>query len=246
MSQNSRRKTRACLGLDLLEGRRLLSHVGARGAETALIHQYGGPNLHLGLLEHPGPMKQIINRGGSAKVARFYALYTGPINGALNAAGVKGFVTKDGQTLFLAGIVGGPISTKITDPTQSLYYSFGINRGGANQPGPFPGRHNIRFDAVVNVSITPTGVASNVLLNNGVSVPLDPSAVRIGPDNIQVFVPTSLLPSTGADVFHYRAVFFPSSAPFGSDYHTIASFIPEASTFAVGQVNNLAALSRGH
>lgn len=240
MSRKSRRNTRACLGLDLLEGRRLLSHVGARGAESALIHRYGGPNLHLGLLEHPGPMKQIIVNGGAAKVARFYALYTGPINGALNAAGVKGYVTRDGQTLFLAGIVGGQINTKISDPKQSLYYSFGINRGGANQPGPYPGRANVRFDAVVNVSITPAGVAASVTdLRNGRTVPLAPGRVRIGPDNLQVFVPTALLPSTGADVFHYRAVFFPSSVPFGGDYHTIASFIPEASTFAVARIKSL-------
>ena len=224
---------KAIVGVESLEGKLLLSHAGVAKAHPALsAADVGLPGtLAVARFNQPGPIRNEIGDGHAVKVARFYKYYTGPIRSELNATGAKAQIV--GDNLALTGIVAGKIPTTPTSADQESYYYFGINRGGATAPGPFPGRPNVTFDSVVIVGVTQAGIGSIVQTDGSTYTALDPSAVTVSGNDFHVTVPLSLLPSTGAAPNHYRVSFFPATEAPLTTFNSIASFAPEGRTFRV-------------
>jgi len=258
-------RRRSRLAVESLEAKALLSHVSighhadaplhppVEAAQAAAATAALPGNLHIRRFNQPGPIKERIGEGFAVKVPRFYGLYTGPLgypadpnnakspgstlNGYLNASGLKAYV--EGNNLVLTGIIAGFIQASPTSDLQSSYYNFGINRGGATRPGPFPGRAGVTFDSVVTVGITPSGIGATVTTldprtfqTTGFTV-LNPYQVATKTDAVQVIVPLSLLPSTGASPGHYRVNFFPSDTSPPNNFNDLASFLPEDSSIRV-------------
>lgn len=222
--ESGRRKHRAAVAVESLEGRELLSnHVGpsheilvTRGLAKPLI--YRGPD--------PGPIHNLNGNGFGVKIPRFYAWYYGDKRAELNGASMMAILAPSRKNLLLSGELAGQIPAT-TDPGTADFYVWGINRGGATSPG-FPGRSNIKFNAVVAVAVTPTGVSGAVLdLKTNVSTLLPASNIIIKGDTVHVVAPLSLLPSTGFNPGQYQVNFFTSDAAAGATYKNVASFTPE-------------------
>ena len=83
------------------------------------------------------------------KAPHFYEDYVGPKLAQLNAVAAAGERLPNGNFEFV-GVNQGAI-----DPKVPATYVFGIDRSGKLPTGPFPGRPDIRFDALVVVTLTP-------------------------------------------------------------------------------------------
>src|SRR5271163_4758147 len=91
-----------------------------------------------------------------------------------------------------------PVPFSAIDKAPAVYV-WGIDRNGNLPTGPFAGRPNIKFDALVIVqldsSLTPT--AQVVDLASGITTNLPAGSARIIDRKVTVTVSGSLLPSTG-------------------------------------------------
>jgi hypothetical protein len=219
--------------LETLEGRALLSH--AHAAAT-LVTAQPAALVHLPQRPHPGPIVNWVGVGYAVKSPRFYELYTGKIDAVLNAAGMKATYDEPGN-LVLTGIVAGQITSTPQSVAQSEYYVFGIDHGLTTGPGPFPGRPNIRYDAIVAVSFTPEGVRGFVLdLVNNVLTPLTADNILNQGFDFKVFVPagTPGIGSTSAGT-NPKVVFWAQDAPPTPHPapQDIASFAPDGRTIPI-------------
>jgi hypothetical protein len=157
------------------------------------------------------------------KKAHYYELYTGPKLAELNAVRASGKLSSSGNFTFTGTNQGkinkGPVS-----------YVWGIDRNGNLPNGPFQGRPNIKFDALVIVSLdsalNPT--ARVVDLASGKTMALAAGSVQIHGKTVSVKVSGSLLPSTGLAPAQFRFDYWPA---FGG---SVASFTPEFTTAQVG------------
>jgi hypothetical protein len=220
---------RDVVGIESLEGRDLPSMMMPHALIASAADGFMGPALK-GTATSQGS----IQTGSATKKPRFYEFYTGPLRDDLNAVKATATLINRRQTLVLTGTVVGKIDTAPADESDESYYAFGINRGGATAPGPFPGRPDIRFDAVVVVSVEGEGVTGSVTdLKSRSSTELPDSAVSIQGNMVKIKVPTSLLPSTGATLGRYRVNHWPRSELPPADFHTVASFVPVSTTFRV-------------
>jgi hypothetical protein len=144
----------------------------------------------------------------------------------------SGELSSDGSTFTFSGTNQGRI-TKVP-----AVYVWGIDRNGNLPAGPFTGRPNIKFDAVVVVKLdgssTPTVTVMD--LASGVSTSLPGSSAIIQGRTVSVTVPASLLPSTGLAPSQYRFNYWPEDGgpPVSS---SVASFAPETTTAQVGTMN---------
>jgi hypothetical protein len=225
-----RAATRASVAVEALDGRQLLSavHIAAHRHAPGLAQLPQG--VHVGLLNHPGPIINNVGVGYAVKVPRFYPFYTGPIDGFLSGAGAKAFLVNN--NLALTGIVAGTIARPPADPTQSAFYAFGIDRGAG--VAPLPDRPNVTYDAVVLVANQPSGLTASVVdLKTGAVTPLPSADVRLQFDSVHVAVPLTLLPSTGSPANQYRVVFAGESSPTLTDPTQVASLVPEFTDFVV-------------
>ena len=114
-------------------------------------------------------------------------------------------------------------------------YVWGIDRNGNLASGPFTNRPNIKFDAVVVVTLgTSHHVTAKVVdLASGVSTNLSAGSARIKGSTVSVTVPSSLLPSTGLPMSQYHFNYWPEDGgPAVSS--SVASFAPEFTTAQVG------------
>ena len=222
--------------LELLEARNLLSRLDVpishsiSAVHVRKIADTQESSLYQYSL-HKHPLNQKIVGGHVKKVPMFFGPYAGPKLPDLDALGANGRLIF-GQGFVFTGKVLGAI-----DSSQSSYYVFGINRGGATPPGPIPNRALIYFDAEVIVATGPTGVTGTVQLLNSSgqptsSVNLPPDAVVIQGNQVQVSIPASLLPSTSPRGTHqpdarYFYAFWAGTSPSAAG--GIASFAPEYS-----------------
>ncbi len=235
-ARSARRAHATAVSVEALEGRTLLSHGGNRppvlvttGLQTPMV--FRGPD--------PGPIHNVVGHGFAIKVPRFYAWYHGQKRAELNGASALALTTPDQSTLFLSGQVAGQLPTKTSGPGVNDFYVFGINRGRATGPGPFPGRPRVVADAAVVVAITSTGVTGYVkdLTSPTPAVALPASSITIKADTLHLAVPTSLLPSTGAaGPGRYQVNFWTSDAVPSTDFTHVASFVPEFRDFPVATV----------
>ncbi|HWE40635.1 MAG TPA: hypothetical protein VG406_29080 [Isosphaeraceae bacterium] len=230
VERSRRAATRASVAVEALDGRLLLSHVHIAAHRIAPSLAQLPQGVHVGLLNHPGPILNNIGVGYAIKYARFYPYYTGPIQGYLNGAGAKGYL--QGNNLVLTGIVAGNIARPPTDPTQSAFYAFGIDRGAG--VAPLPNRPNVTLDAVVLVANQPSGLSAAVFdLKTGAATPLPANDVFLQYDSVHVTVPLNLLPSTGAPANQYKVNFISESSPTITDPTQVASLTPEFTDFVV-------------
>ena len=222
----SRRK--ASIAVEPLEERALLSSVSA--------HDVHAPLPVAALVVHHNQAHQqftnsVVERarrptGIVTKRPHFYEFYTGEKAKSVNATRASAILSMRSNTFTFTGTVQG----KINDSGD--IYVWGIDRNGQLGPGPFQGRPNIKFDAVVvvtlNDSLAPT--AQVIDLKSGIMWTLLAESTSIRNKMVKVIVPASLLPSTGLAPSQYRFNFWP-------DYDTpmaVASFLPESTDAQVG------------
>jgi hypothetical protein len=136
------------------------------------------------------------NAAASAKTTPpIYELYQGPKRPDLRVQGALG------RLFYRRGFVFTGLTVGVINRSQSAFYVFGVNRGGASPPGPFPGRPNIFFDAEIIVATSPDGVSGTVeLLNSQGQVTsttsLANNAVSFFRNHVVVIMGAGLLPST--------------------------------------------------
>jgi hypothetical protein len=164
------------------------------------------------------------------KAAHFYQFYTGPKLAELNAVKGSAELSADGSTFTFTGTNKGPINKA------PAVYVWGVDRNGNLSSGPFTGRPNIRFDALVVVSLdsslTPT--ARVVDIAGGKSTNLPTGSATIAGKTVTVTVPASLLPSTGLPPAQYRFNYWPEDGVTPETSAVVASFVPESGDAQVG------------
>jgi len=147
----------------------------------------------------------------------------------LNAVKASGELSPDGRTFTFTGTSQGRINNA------SAVYVWGIDRYGNLSSGPIAGRPNVKFDAVVVVSLdsslVPTASVINVV--SGKTIVLPAGSTSIHGKTVTVTVPSVLLPSTVLALSQYRFNFWPSFGG-GSGSSSVASFAPESTTVQVG------------
>jgi hypothetical protein len=167
--------------------------------------------------------------GIATKVAHFYQFYTGPKLAELNAMRASAELSANGGTFTFTGTNKG----RITQGPAT--YVWGVDRNGNLPAGPFQGRPNIKFDAVVVVQLSSSMAVNAMVVDqaSGITTPLPSNAVSIQGKTISVVVPSSDLPSTGLAPSQYRFNFWPEDGgpPVSS---SVASFLPETNTVQVG------------
>jgi hypothetical protein len=164
------------------------------------------------------------------KVPHFYQFYTGPKWRELNAVSASAKLSSGGNFTFSgtnAGVINkGP-----------AVYVWGVDRSGNLSAGPFSGRPNIKFDAVVVVTVDSSlaATAKVVDLANGATTNLPAGSARIHGRTVTVNVAGSLLPSRELTPSQYRFNYWPEDGgPAVSS--SVASFAPENTTARVGTV----------
>jgi hypothetical protein len=146
----------------------------------------------------------------------------------LDAVGANGQLSSNGSFTFT-----GTNQGRITKAP--AVYVWGIDRNGNLSAGSFKGRPNIKFDAVVvvtlNHSLKPTAMVVDIA--KGTTTDLPAGSASIKGATVSVTVPGSLLPSTGLAPSQYRFNYWPEDGgpPTSS---SVASFAPESTTVQVG------------
>ena len=168
------------------------------------------------------------HNGVVVKTPQFYGDYVGPQLAQLNAVAAAGEQQPNGNFEFI-GVNQGAI-----DPKVQATYVFGIDRSGKLPAGAFPGRPDIRFDAVVVVTLTPGQPPAATLtdLTTQKTTSLPRGSVLIRGQTVSVQVPASLIPSTGLDPSLFRFDYWTTDG--GPVPTHIASFAPEFNDAQVG------------
>jgi len=222
----SRRK--ASIAVEPLEERALLSSFSAN-------HVHGPLPVAAFVVHHNQAHQQFTNSvverarrptGIVTKRPHFYEFYTGEKAKSVNATRASAILSMRSNTFTFTGTVQG----KINDSGD--IYVWGIDRNGQLGPGPFQGRPNIKFDAVVvvtlNDSLAPT--AQVIDLKSGIMWTLLAESTSIRNKMVRVVVPASFLPSTGLAPSQYRFNFWPDYDPQTAR----ARFVPESTDVKVG------------
>jgi hypothetical protein len=168
--------------------------------------------------------------GVVTKAPRFYKFYTGPKLAELNAVKASAKLSADGSTFSFTGTNQGKINKA------PAVYVWGIDRNGNLPPGPFEARPNVRFDALVIVSLDSSLVPSAHVLDtaSGSATALPAGSAQISGKTVSVSVPASLLPSTGLAPSQYKFNFWPEGGMAPNTSEVVASFLPESSNAPVG------------
>ena len=162
------------------------------------------------------------------KAPNFYEHYVGPKLAELNAVAAIGKRLPNGNFQF------GGVNEGTIDPNVPAQFVFGIDRSGKLPVGPFPDRPDIRFDALVVVTIQPgqATTASVIDLANNTTTSLPQSSFLIRGQTVSVQIPGSLLPTTGLDPSLFRFDYWTTDG--GPVPTHIASFAPEFNDAQVG------------
>lgn len=212
-----------------MEGRRLLSYLVVPRKGTVVP-------VHVSDARSNEPLHS--NGLAVKKAPQFANFYTGPHRPDLNGVRAQAYVA--GSTLVLSGTVVGPIVTRPATSAQGAAYTFAIDRGGASQRGPFPGREHIRFDTVVVAEFLTTGPKAylkltNALTNQPDTAPkaLPASSVSVQGATITIRVPMSLLPSSGHAMNQWNVNFYTQNLGQKPGIRSVASLTPEFTEFQV-------------
>jgi hypothetical protein len=170
--------------------------------------------------------------GVVVKVPHFYEDYVGPKLAQLNAVAAAGELLPNGNFLFV-GVNQGAI-----DPNVPATYVFGIDRNGNLPTGPFPGRPDIKFDALVVIKLVPGQATTATVIDlTGKDKPVTLAAGSFFAAGhvVAAIVPGSALPSTGLPPSQYKFNYWPEDGQPGSTH--IASFAPEFHDAQVGVID---------
>jgi hypothetical protein len=165
------------------------------------------------------------------KAPHFYEDYKGPKLAQLNSVAAAGELKPDGSFEFI-GVNQGAL-----DPKVAATYVFGIDRNGKLPTGPFDKRPDIRFDALIEVSVKPgqSTTATVIDLAKHTTTSLPQGSFLAKGNVIAVTVPGSLLPSTGLAPSQFRFNYWPEN-PDPALTEPIASFTPEFNDAQVGVI----------
>jgi hypothetical protein len=204
---------------------------GANGAATNTLFFAAGVNAEqdglFGKVDVVGENSGL--NGVVLKAPHFNEDYVGPKLAQLDAVATVGELLPNGD-FFFAGVNAGRI-----DPSTPATYVFGVDRNGTLPTGPFPGRPDIRFDAVVAVKVVPGQATTATVIDlTGAHAPvtLPAGSVFAAGRTVSVVVPASALPSTGLPPSQYRFNYWPEDGKPGSTH--IASFAPEFNNARIG------------
>jgi hypothetical protein len=168
--------------------------------------------------------------GSVTKTPRFYQFYTGPKLPELNSVKASATLSADGRSFTFTGTNQGRINKG------PALYVWGVDRNGNLAPGPFTGRPNVKFDALVIVSLdaslSPSARVVDIASGSAASLPAGSSS--ISGRTVTVTVPSSLLPSTGLAPSQYRFNYWPEDGITPGASSGVASFIPESKDAPVG------------
>ena len=169
--------------------------------------------------------------GVVTKAPHFYEDYKGPKLAQLNSVAAAGELRPDGSFEFV-GVNQGALNPKV-----AATYVFGIDRNGKLPAGPFDKRPDIRFDALIEVSVKPgqATTATVIDLANHTTTSLAQGSFSATGNVIAVTVPGSLLPSTGLPPSQFRFNYWPEN-PDPALTESIASFTPEFNDAQVGVI----------
>jgi hypothetical protein len=178
------------------------------------------PTGHVTTSSHPS--------GIVTKSPHFYPFYKGPKLSELNAVKASGELSKNGNFTFT-----GTSQGRITKAP--AVFVWGIDRSGNLPPGPFTDRPNVKFDALVVVTLNASHKPSTMVIDmaNGTTTDLPSGSASIKGNTVSVNVPGSLLPSTGLAPSQYRFNYWPEDGQAPSSA-SVASFAPEFTTARVG------------
>ena len=187
---------RARAELECLERRALLSRgeASVSGALADAQVEATASNQVVQLYKqslHQHPLMQTIVNGRVKKVPMFYALFTGLRRPDVDVVGANGQFYS-GLGFVFTGLTLGSINS-----SQRSNFVFGVTRGSASPPGPFPDRPMIDFDAEVVVATNSNGWTGTVeLLNSRGKVTSTTSlvntAVIFSNNQVQVIVPGAI------------------------------------------------------
>jgi hypothetical protein len=168
--------------------------------------------------------------GVVTKTPHFYQFYKGPRLAELNAVKASAEISADGTTITFTGTNQGRINKA------PATYVWGIDRNGSLSPGPFQGRPNVRFDAVVTVSLSSSLAPTATVVDqvSGTTTALPAGSASISGRTVTVTVPMSLLPSTGLAPAQYRFNYWPEDGMTPATSAVVGSFLPETSNAQVG------------
>jgi hypothetical protein len=219
-----RKGREASFAVEPLEGRALLTVVYPVGGLYPIATS--PPPMPVAVISrHAQPPRA---SGIVTKSPRFYQAYTGPRLQELNAVRASGELSSNGSFTFT-----GTNRGRITE--SPAVYVWGIDRSGNLPAGPFKNRPNIKFDAVVVVTVDASLTPSAKLVDvaNGTTTSLPAGSSSIQGKTVSVTVPEALLPSTGLAPSQYRFNYWPEDGgPPTSP--SVASFAPESTTARVG------------
>jgi hypothetical protein len=165
------------------------------------------------------------------KAPHFYEDYKGPKLDQLNAVAAAGELLPDGRFRFV-GVNKGALDRNV-----AATYVFGIDRNGKLPTRPFDKRPDIRFDALIEVSVAPSHAttASVIDLAKHTTTSLQEGSLSANGRVIAVNIPGSLLPSTGLPPSQFRFNYWPENADLALT-EPIASFVPELNDAQVGVI----------
>lgn len=218
--------------LEGMERRELLSGLPSRPPAASVSAQdvrQNGPDS--------ATIRTIATSGEIRKRPAFSVDYLGPRRENLNLVEASA-VLRPGQTLTLTATTATPINLRpaTAGVEDASFFVFGLKRGPA-ATALFPTRPGIRFDAVVVIGITPSGVSGYVqdIARGNVVTTFDPARISFRGRTARVTIPTNLLPGAdGASNLRF-AVWARSRLEHGladiDDF--VASFLPENRTAAV-------------
>ena len=164
----------------------------------------------------PAPAPQFSRPPGS-----FYALYTGDKRPALDVVAASGFYSSSQNLFVVTATMAGPVAVGAPN-----YYVWGFDRGGATN-APFPAEPNVKFNAVLVVTVNAGGSTSAVVnLIPGGPQPQVPTITTNGAQITVTFSGNSL-PTTGSAPAAYTWNLWSRNALGGAPGAQIASFAPE-------------------
>ncbi len=206
---------------------------GQNGAATnALFFAAGINDENDGLFGKVTVSGEDFGRNGVVtKVPHFYEDYKGPKLAQLNSVAAAGELKPDGSFAFI-GVNKGALNPKV-----AATYVFGIDRSGKLPTGPFNNRPDIRFDALIEVSVKPgqATTAAVIDLANHTTTSLPQGSFLARGNVISVTVPDNLLPSTGLPPSQFRFNYWTVN-PDPALTEPIASFTPEFNDAQVGLI----------
>lgn len=235
----------------------LVSHPVAPMVVALAGHpRHGVPSTH-------NPLNEKIYGGHVAKHPRFYSEYHGPRLAALNgiyASGaldlgvgyrftgrVLGPIDPSQQAFYVFGVDRGGAKAPSEVMPPSAGGASGAKAGSGTTSGMAMGdgkslvmfirRPNIFVDALVTVSVGPSGTAGQVQLmqkdgSPGPTRPIAPQDIQVSGNQVTVLVDPGLLPPNGFPADRYYFAFWAGTG-LATD-NNVASFVPEYNVTQIG------------